>query len=164
MANTGHVEFADAGRLARRLLNRTVEAARTEDRSLRRLLLDHLGPDAASLPTVTATFPSYDHVNVQAGLDAWLAPAADRDRTHQAVGITGVGMMRHMDVAIADLIQPGGGPTGSAGIGGVTTTTLPAGPGGKTRACVRIGIYLVNDAGTRLAIMVQPVERGPRPE
>jgi hypothetical protein len=42
-------ELADVGRLARRLLNRAVETARTEDQPLRRLLLDHLGPDAALL-------------------------------------------------------------------------------------------------------------------
>jgi len=66
-------ELADVGRLARRLLNRAVETARTEDQPLRRLLLGHLGPDAALLPSVSATWPSYEHVNVQVALDAWLA-------------------------------------------------------------------------------------------
>jgi hypothetical protein len=50
-----HPEFADVGRLARRLLSRAVQTARTEDQPLRRLLLDRLGPDAATLPTVSAT-------------------------------------------------------------------------------------------------------------
>jgi hypothetical protein len=45
-------ELADVGRLARRLLNRAVEAARAQDKPLRHLLLDHLGPEAAYLPTV----------------------------------------------------------------------------------------------------------------
>ena len=51
-------ELADVGRLARRLVDRAVRTARTEDQPLRRLLLEHLGPDAAILPTVSATWPS----------------------------------------------------------------------------------------------------------
>ncbi len=76
MPNSGQAELADVGRLARRLVNRAVEAARTQDQPLRRLLLGHLGPDAGYLPTVSATWPGYEHVNVQVGLDAWLADDA----------------------------------------------------------------------------------------
>ena len=79
-----HPELADVGRLARRLVDRAVQTARTEDQPLRRLLLDFLGPDAAILPTVSATWPSYEHVNVQVGLEAWLAQ--DRERTPPRVG------------------------------------------------------------------------------
>ena len=44
-------ELADAGRLARKLVGRAVRLARTEDQPLRQVLLDHLGPEAARLPT-----------------------------------------------------------------------------------------------------------------
>jgi hypothetical protein len=163
--NTGRpAELADVGRLARRLLNRTVEAARAEDKPLRHLLLDHLGPDAASLPTVSATWPSYEHVNVQVGLDAWLAAGNDGDRRHDVFGITGVGMMRHLEVGIGDFLSAGDGPLAAAGVGGVMTTALACGPDGETRACVSHGIYLVHDGGTPLAIFLQPVLRGPSPE
>ena len=53
---TDHPELADVGRLARRLVGRAVQTARTEDQPLRRLLLDHLGPDAAALPTVCSPY------------------------------------------------------------------------------------------------------------
>jgi hypothetical protein len=164
--NTGRpAELADVGRLARRLLNRAVEAARTEDKPLRHLLLEHLGPDAAFVPTVSATWPSYEHVNVQVGLDAWLAAGNDGDRRHDVFGITGIGMMRHLEVVgIGDFLSAGGGPFGTAGVGGVMTTALPCGPDGQTRACVSHGIYLVHDGGARLAILLQPVLRGPGPE
>jgi hypothetical protein len=76
--------LSDAG-LARRLLNRAVETARTRDQPQRRLLLDHLGPDAATLPTASATWPSYEHVNVQVGVDAWLAA-----HRHEVYNITGI--------------------------------------------------------------------------
>jgi hypothetical protein len=159
-----HPELADVGRLARRLVDRAVQTARTEDQPLRRLLLDHLGPDAAILPTVSATWPSYDHVNVQVGLEAWLE--AGGERTHEVFGITGIGMMRHMEiVGIGDFLQPPNhGPFGSASYGGVMTTAVASGPGGQTHPCVSHGIYLVDDAGARFAIVLQPVSRGPNPE
>jgi hypothetical protein len=122
------------------VLSRAVEAARTEDKPLRRLLLDHLGSEAGTLPTVSATWPSYEHVNVQVGLEAWLAgrPGNGGDRRHQVFGITGVGMMRHLEVVgIGDFLQSAhDGPFGSAGAGGVMTTALPSGPDGQTRACM----------------------------
>ena len=109
-------ELADVGRLARKLVGRAVRLARQEDQPLRRKLLDHLGPEAAYLPTVSDTCPLYEHVNLQAGVDAWLS--ASPDRTHEIVGITGVGMLRHTDVTIGDLIQSGPYSTfGTAGVG-----------------------------------------------
>ena len=157
-------ELADVGRLARRLVDRAVRIARTEDQPLRRLLLDHLGPDAATLPTVSATWPSYEHVNVQVGLEAWLE--AGRERTYEVFGITGIGMMRHMEiVGIGDFLQPPNhGPFGSASFGGVMTIAVASGPNGQTHPCVSHGVYLVDDAGARLAFILQPVSRGPNPE
>ena len=53
------------------------------------MLLDHLGPEAAFLPTVSGTRPSYEHVNVQVGVDAWLAgvPAGTRGTTRRTQGV-----------------------------------------------------------------------------
>ena len=158
-------EFADVGRLARRLIDRAVETARTEHHPLRRVLLDHLGPDAARLPTVSATWPSYEHVNVQVGVDAWLT-ADPAGRSHEVYGITGIGFMRQMEiVGIGDFLQASGDSAfGSAGAAGVMTTALPSGPGGRTHACVSHGVYLVHDGGARLAMVLQPVSRGPDAE
>src|SRR6185437_3109471 len=135
-APSNRAEIADVGRLARRLLDRAVETARTENHQLRRLLLDHLGPDAPYLPTVSATWPAYEHVNVQVGLDAWLA-GDPGGRRHEVYGITGIGFMRHMEiVGIGDfLLASGDSAFRSAGAGGVMTEALPSGPDGQTRAC-----------------------------
>jgi hypothetical protein len=154
-------EIADVARLARRFLAKGVEAARAEDRPLRRVLLDHLGAGAATLPTASATWPTWDHVNIQVGVDAWLA--ASPVRRHQIVGIGGVGMSRHMDISITDFAQPGHEML-AAGATGVMTEAVPCGPGGQTRPCVINGIYLVTDAADRLAVMVRPVSHGPRAE
>ena len=151
-APSNRAEIADVGRLARRLLDRAVETARTENHPLRRLLLDHLGPDAPYLPTVSATWPAYEHVNVQVGLDAWLA-GNPGGRSHEVYGITGIGFMRHMEiVGIGDfLLASGDSAFRSAGAGGVMTEALPSGPDGQTRACVSYGVYLVHDAASSAA-------------
>lgn len=156
-------ELADIGRLARKLVGRAVRVARQEDQPLRQMLLDHIGPDAARLPTVSDTCPLYEHVNLQVGVDAWLG--ADPRRTYRLAGITGVGHLRHTDVTIGDLLQPGQGTSfSSAGVGAPVTTALPSGPDGQTRACVSNGIYLVRDGDERLVIMFLPKNMGIRAE
>ena len=153
-AQSRRPELADVGRLARRLVYQAVDAARSEDKPLRRLLLDHLGGDADGLPAVSGSWPSYEHVNLQAGLDAWLAGPG---RRFELLGIAGA--MRGMDYGIGWLIA---GPADHGlGSGGVTTTALPAGPGGVTRSCVQHGLYLVDDNGARLALLVHAREHGP---
>jgi hypothetical protein len=156
-------ELADVGRLARKLVGRAVRVARQDEQVLRRALLDHLGPDAAFLPTVSDTCPLYDHVNLQVGVDAWLAE--DPDRRYETVGITGIGYMRYSDVTIGDIIQSApDGMYGSAGIGSPITTNLPCGPNGETRACVSNGLYLVRDGADRLVIMFLPTQSGSQAE
>ncbi len=150
-------ELADVFRLGRRLLRRAVLAARAQDQ-LQRLLFDHLGPGWASLPVVTGSWPAYDHVNVQIGLDAWLAAPG---REHVLAGITG---FRHVSFGLGDLAQSGGlDPSiGQLGVGSVAFAPVPAGPAGQTRACVRCGLYLIEDTGARLAVLLRgPGEHGP---
>src|ERR1700761_4154490 len=150
----GRPELADVGRLTRRLVHRAVRTARTEDRPLRRALLEHLGPDAATLPSVSDTCPLYEQVNTQIGLDAWLA---EPGREHEAIGITGVAQMRFNDLTIGDLIQaPAGGNFGGAGVGAPSLLSLPCGPDGETMPCVSSGIYLVREGDERLALMFKP--------
>jgi len=143
-------ELADIPRMARRLIRRAVLVARTDDAPVQRLLREHLGPDAAGLPVVSGSWQGYDHVNVQAGLDAWLAGWR---REHELVGLTG---FQHENFGLADLLQPAAGHTW-LGLGSVAMAALPCGPGGQTMACVRCGLYLVDDGDTRLALLL----RGP---
>ncbi|HLZ38661.1 MAG TPA: hypothetical protein VKP64_13105 [Mycobacteriales bacterium] len=61
-------------RLARRALRAVVRAARAElAPTLTGRLLEHLGPVPADTAVVEESWRPYDHVNVQAGADAWLA-------------------------------------------------------------------------------------------
>ena len=70
----------------------------------------------ANLPVATASWPRYDHVNVQAGLDAWLAgPGIE----HQVCGLIG---FRHSMFGLSDLAQTGPRQFG-IGVGSVTIST-----------------------------------------
>jgi hypothetical protein len=154
-------ELADVFRLGRRLLRRAVAAARAEDEPLQRLLLDHLGSRSASLPVVTGSWAPYDHVNVQIGLDSWLAGPG---REHELVGLTG---FHHMQFGLGDLAQSGrlNPYMMPLGVGSVAAATVPAGPVGQTRACVRCGLYLVEDSGARFAVLLRgPDQHGPGEE
>jgi hypothetical protein len=143
-------ELADIGRLARRLVRRTVAAARADEGSVGKLLAAHLGAHGTTLPVATASWPGYDQVNVQTAVDMWLA---EPGRTSQLVGLTDY---RHSDFGLADLLQDEGWGRG-VGIGSVETQAMPAGPDGETRQCVQCAIYLTTDPGGAAALLL----RGP---
>jgi hypothetical protein len=150
-------ELADVGRLARRGVRAVVGAARAGERPrLSHILTDHLGTGADSFDVVEEAWPGYDHVNVQAGLDAWLA---DPSRTWQLVGITG---FQHTMFGIGDLLAPGGGADNPFGLrpGNPASVNLASGPDGQVRPCVRCGVYLVTAQDERMALLL----RGAAPE
>jgi hypothetical protein len=145
-------EFADIGRLTKRLVTRTIAAARAEESSAGRVLAGHLGPQETALPVAKAIWPAYDRVNVQTGIEAWLAQPG---RSHTLVGLT---EYKHRDLGLPDLLQGG---RYSPGVGSVETEALPAGPDGETLACVQCGLYLVSDTDGGAAILLRgPEEHG----
>ncbi|MGH3365988.1 MAG: hypothetical protein ACRDOY_02165 [Nocardioidaceae bacterium] len=92
-------ELADVGRLTRRAVRGLVGVARADERpTLSRLLADHLGPDCGRLDVVAESWSDYEHVNVQVGLDAWLA---ELGRSHRLVGISG---FQHHQFGLAELL------------------------------------------------------------
>ena len=149
-------ELADVGRLARRLLRQVVGAARAEENSIWHLLAGHLGPGVATLPVASGYWPQYDQVNVQAGLEAWLA---EPGRSHEIAGLT---RFHHTMFGLADLTQPGHGRFDHGlGLGSVSTDMLPSGPGEATRPCVQCALYLVTEpVGPLVALLRGPDEHG----
>src|SRR3954452_7359327 len=92
-------ELADLGRLVRRGVKAVVGAARAEERiTLSRILAGHLGDGAAEFEVVQERWPGYEHVNVQAGLDAWLAGPG---RTAELIGIVGY---QHRPFGLGELL------------------------------------------------------------
>jgi hypothetical protein len=147
-------ELADLGKLARRGVRAVTKAARAADRvTFGSLLSAHLGPAAAGAEVAEETWPGYEHVNVQAGLDAWLA---EPGRTSEVVGVLG---FRHVQFGLADLLTAGE-QLGGLRPGNAASVNLPCGPDGETRPCLRCAVLLVEDGGGRSALLV----RGPEPE
>ncbi|MGY1837217.1 AAA family ATPase [Blastococcus sp. SYSU DS0510] len=149
-------ELADVGRLARRGVRALVGAARAGERPrLSRVLAAHLGDAAEGLDVVEETWPGYEHVNVQAGVDAWLARPG---RRHDLVGVAG---FQHMHFGIGDLLGPEAEHPHGPRPGNPATVNLACGPEGEVRACQRCAIYLVTEPdGSRSALLL----RGAAPE
>ncbi|WP_104522392.1 hypothetical protein [Blastococcus atacamensis] len=101
-------------------------------------------------------WPGYEHVNVQAGLDAWLASPG---RAHALVGIAG---FQHAVFGLGELLgQDGERFHHGLRPGNPATVNLASGPDGEVRACQRCAIYLVTEPdGNRTALLL----RGSSPE
>ncbi len=101
-------------------------------------------------------WPAYEHVNVQGAVDVVLDEYGDHA---QVVGVAG---HRHQGpFGIADLLSDDPvyamhGPRP----GNVTRVSLPSGPGGQTRECLRAAVVLLRNDEDRVAVLV----RGPDPE
>jgi hypothetical protein len=144
-------EAADVLRLGRRLVRMAVASARADETPTpARLLTEHLGLEAPSLPVVSEGWAIYDHVNLQGALERWTqAPG----RRTTLVGLT---EFQHRMFTLADLAQSSmHGP----GVGAVAMARLASGPNGATRACVRCGLYLVSEGETRLALLLKEGDR-----
>jgi hypothetical protein len=149
------LRLSDVGKLARRARSRIVGAARAEDRpSFPKMLRAHLGGDVARLEVVEETWPGYDHVNVQVGLDTWLAGSS---RTHELVGLTG---FEHRDFGMSNLLHQDMVQYFTPTPGNVAWVNRASGPEGRVTPCVQAGLFLVTDGPTRLAALV----RAPDPD
>lgn len=142
------LRLSDVAKLARRTRRRVVRVARAEDQiTFRRLLTDHLAQGPDGLDVVTESWPGYEHVNVQAGLDAWLAAPG---REHQLIGVIN---HRHRDFDLSEMMSSPGfhGPSP----GNVSRVNLPAGPEGEVRACLVCAVFLVTEGEDRAALLLR---------
>jgi hypothetical protein len=125
------------------------------------MLSEHLGRDAVGLEVVEETWPGYEHVNVQAGVDAWLAEEG------RGSSLVGVANFQHVFFGLGDLLGTGDAALDPHGLrpGNPSTVNLACGPDGEVRACQRCAVYLVTDgsvpgAEVRTALLL----RGAAPE
>ncbi|MDF1602080.1 AAA family ATPase [Nocardioides sp. YIM 152315] len=156
-SDDGPLRWSDVRGYGRRLVRRFVAQARAaEQPTFRTMIGSHFGIAVDDLAVSAETWPAYEHVNVQAALDVWLARPAT---THEVLGLADY---RHRgSFGLADLLGQDDprvfhGPRP----GNVTRTSLPIGPDGATRECLRAAVLLVSDGDDRLAILF----RGPDPE
>lgn len=144
-------ELGDVGRYGRRLVRRFVTQAREgEHPRFYALIAEHLQTTTDRLPVTEEHWPGYEHVNVQSALDAWLG---EPGRSHRLVGVTGY---RHRGpFGISDLMSSTDlealhGPRP----GNVSRVTLPIGPDGETRECLRAAVILVVEGDERSALLL----------
>ena len=104
---------------------------------------------------VEESWPAYDHVNVQVGLDAWLARAGRTHRARRADQLPAPGVR-----ARRPAVQPCTATTTARARATSPASNLASGPDGQVRPAVRAGLYLVDDGGTRTAVLV--LARRPR--
>jgi hypothetical protein len=150
-------QLSDIGRYGRYVVGRFVAKARAVDQpTFRSVLTEHLGGNAHEAPVTVEQWPAYEHVNVQGALDVLL------DEHRGRAEILGVaGHRHHGPFGIADLLgnDPAYAMHGPRP-GNVTRISLPSGPGGKTRECLRVAVVLFEDGDDRIAVLF----RGPDPE
>ena len=120
-----------------------VRTARFQDQpSFAGILLAHLQTDLEGLEVVEESWPSYDLVNVQVGLDAWLA----KDGVdHKVVGMRG---HRQVDFGLSDLLHPPEPDEYVPMPGNVARVRLPVGTDGALTSAVLAGVYLVTIEGS----------------
>jgi len=151
-------ELADVGRLLRRGVRKAVGIARADESNvLGDMVREHLTGADPEPSVVRETWPGYEHVNVQAGLEAWLA---EPGRDHRLTGVIGY---QHRPFGLAELLGDlGGGPVDPFGPrpGAVSRVNLSSGPQGQVSSCVRCGIYLVTERDLRTVVLL----RGSDPE
>ncbi len=127
------------------------QAARGDRISPVRELIDgHVGLDTSMIPILSESFPSWDHVNVQVALSAWLDA---EERSHDLVGLTG--QQRHFS-SLSDMLDTA--QWMGVRVGPVELANLPVGPH-ETLPCVQFGLFLIDDGASRFAVLV----RGPSP-
>ena len=153
------LRLSDLAKLARRTRRRVVRRARADDKpTFASLISEHLGVPLEGVEVVEESWPAYDLVNVQVGLNAWLDEAGPGPsgnlRTHRLVGLA---RYRHRVFGLSDLLQRSYdddeedyGPTP----GNVSWSNLASGPDGQVQRAVRAGLYLVTEGPVRSAILV----------
>ncbi len=95
------LQLSDVGKLGRLAQRVIVRTARLDDRpTFPKLLAAHLQTGLDDVEVVEESWPPYDLVNVQVGLDAFLA--ADGVR-HELVGMRN---HRHREFGLTDLLRP----------------------------------------------------------
>lgn len=147
-------EFAE---VFRRFLERMAKPA-GEGPSLAERLAEHLGVDPIGLSAISEGFEPWEHANVQAALDAYLAqPGHDA----QLVGVLG-GQKRGFGVGLSDLLvtralSVAGMPSGGSRSGPVDYVNVAAGPG-RSLVCIQFGVVLITSPDGKLAVLIRTAD------
>jgi hypothetical protein len=104
----------------------------------------HLGSDPRALPVLNHEFPEYQLVDVQVALEAWTSCGPQR-----SLDVIGVSGDQRRFQPLSELLAGH-----RAGVGPVDFEDVADSPD-STRSCVRFGIFLLDDAGLRSAVLLR---------
>ena len=151
-----HASEAEAREFAaafRSFLDWVRVAEREERNQVAALVADFLGPDGAAHSVVSRELPVFEHVNLQAAIDAW--SAADG----RTVAVHGVSMPPHYSLVLQQIVGTESGVP--LRLTAPALVDLPSGPE-STLGCLKLAVLLVTDRHGRYVIMVQgPGEHHP---
>jgi DNA polymerase III delta prime subunit len=116
-----------------------------------RLVREWLGQDGLAHSVVRRDLPPFEHVNLQVALDAWATGPG------RAVTVHGLAQPVHFGPLSLQMLLHGDGLP-PVRLSAPDLVDLPSGPE-ATRACLRLGLLLVEDSRGRAVLLV----RGPDP-
>ncbi len=145
-ADQGAREFAASFSKLLDWVHATVHAG--EDRNpVAALVGDHLGSQGGEHSVVTRDLPPFEHVNLQAAIDAW---SAQPGRT---VEVRGMSLPQHYGgLTLQNLVAEDGLPP--VRLVAPALIDLPSGPG-ATLGCLRLALLLVSDDNGQYVLMIQ---------
>jgi ATPase family associated with various cellular activities (AAA) len=137
-AEDDRLRLSDVGKLGRRARRRLVRTARLDDRpTFPKMFAAHLQTDLDEVEVVEESWPPYDLVNVQVGLDAFLAGDGV---THELIGMRN---HRHMEFGLTDMLRPSEHEMYGPHPGNVAWNQLASGPDGEVVRAALAAVYLV---------------------
>jgi AAA+ superfamily predicted ATPase len=128
-----------------------------EEPFFRRRLREHFGSDPAKLAIVTEKVSDANHPNLHLAVEAFVTAPG---RTFELLGVSS-DAAAFMGISLAQLVSGGGGMMrGDGPSEGPVSYTNVALDGDRVLACTQLGLYLIREGETRLAIFVARTERG----
>ena len=140
------------------LIDHALAQAPTAEPPLRARLREHFGDDLQRLPILTETFELADRPNLQRAIDAYVAASG---RSVELLGLSN--QNQHMGLKLVHLTEQTPPSWGRTEVAPVEYANLML-DDEVLLPCVERGLYLVRDAATPLALLLQgPLEHGWQP-
>ena len=134
-----------------RFMEWAMDEARRESSPFKARLTEHFGEDPGTYPLTSDSIAAYDLPNLQLALDAYLET---NGRQHSLIGFGGP--VGHMELSLAGLVHDYGFGLAE----GPVRRTVVGLERGRSITCVTIGLFLISDGHSRLAVLVVQSERG----
>ena len=151
MSDRGDISPQDFARAFRSVVEWAAIHGREERSPFKTMLSEHFGSDPSMFPVIGESIAPYDLPNVQVALDAYLG----RDGVeHRLVGFGGP--VGYAEMSLSGLVHDIG--FGLA-VGPVRRTTVPL-DGDRSVTCVTAGLFLISEAGRRLAVLLMQGHHG----